>query len=372
MRGTRGLVMTAEDNTGSVGQSSAPTRKDSVQPRSVSACVTTATSPAVMGMARTRLRRGRCQAFWSISSSTSSPSRNRIRTRAITARPCTKPEVGSKSSTSSPPSPRMKPATTNAAVRDRKLRRARPATSAPAISRRPKTATGSSRKSTPAAIGGTGETVAGTPGSDTVGKAGYREQRLRRALARFLSAAAVCAALPAAASAAELPRAQTLSSGWEVRAQAAAPAPPQPPPPFEGQPEGAPAAQPTAAPGGRASQTAAQLVPRDRAERLQHQGGGVGVRRIRAPLPAALQGPAHAPRLPLADPLRERPPRSDRRPQRPPARPQQRPLHAVHLRGARPSPEPHEPAPRGGGQPQGPAPARGLVELGRDRAARSR
>src|ERR687895_1123498 len=107
-------------------------------------------------MARTRLRSGRCQAFWSISSSTSSP-----------------------------PWPRMKPATTKAAVRDRTLRRARPATSAPAISRRPKTATGSSRKSTPAAIGGTGETVAGDTGSDTVG---YREQRLRRGLARYGSA----------------------------------------------------------------------------------------------------------------------------------------------------------------------------------------
>jgi hypothetical protein len=48
------------------------------------------------------------------------------------------------------------------------------------------------------------------------------------------------AALPPAAVAAELPRAQTLSAGWEVRGQAAQPAPPQPAPPFEGQPEGVP------------------------------------------------------------------------------------------------------------------------------------
>ncbi|MGH2804121.1 MAG: glycoside hydrolase family 2 protein, partial [Thermoleophilaceae bacterium] len=47
------------------------------------------------------------------------------------------------------------------------------------------------------------------------------------------------AALPSAA-AAELPRARTLSSGWEMRGQRAEPAPPQPPPPVEGQPEDAP------------------------------------------------------------------------------------------------------------------------------------
>jgi hypothetical protein len=50
-------------------------------------------------------------------------------------------------------------------------------------------------------------------------------------------AAAASAALPTAAVAAELPRGQTLSSGWEVRGQPAEPAPPQPPPPVEGQPE---------------------------------------------------------------------------------------------------------------------------------------
>jgi beta-galactosidase/beta-glucuronidase len=60
---------------------------------------------------------------------------------------------------------------------------------------------------------------------------------------------AAFALLPSAAAAAELPRAQTLSTGWEVRAQPAAPAPPQPPPPFEGQPEGTPAATERSAPG---------------------------------------------------------------------------------------------------------------------------
>jgi beta-galactosidase/beta-glucuronidase len=90
---------------------------------------------------------------------------------------------------------------------------------------------------------------------------GYRGQRLSRGLARYVAAIAAFAALPAAAAAAELPRAQALSSGWEMRAQAAAPAPPQAPPPFEGQPEGTPAAQPTTAPGARATRAPAQWSP---------------------------------------------------------------------------------------------------------------
>ena len=78
-------MTTADDSTGSVGESSAPRRNDSVQSRSVSACVTTATSAAVSGMAKTSLRSGRCQSSWSSSASTSRPSRNRIRISATTA-----------------------------------------------------------------------------------------------------------------------------------------------------------------------------------------------------------------------------------------------------------------------------------------------
>ena len=55
-------MTTVEESTGSVGDSSAPTRNDSVQPRSVSACVATATSTAVSGIASTSLRSGRCHA----------------------------------------------------------------------------------------------------------------------------------------------------------------------------------------------------------------------------------------------------------------------------------------------------------------------
>jgi hypothetical protein len=47
---------------------------------------------------------------------------------ATTARSSTNPERGSNSRTSSPPSPRTNPATTNTAVRERKLRLATPAT----------------------------------------------------------------------------------------------------------------------------------------------------------------------------------------------------------------------------------------------------
>ena len=143
-RGTRGLVTTDDDSTGSVGESSAPSRNASVQPRSVSALVASATSTAVSGMASTSLRAGRCQAVWSISASTSSPSRNRMTTRATTASVATKPPRGSKVRTSRPPSPSTKPATTNSAVSDTKLRRATPASRAPTISSAPNTARTSS------------------------------------------------------------------------------------------------------------------------------------------------------------------------------------------------------------------------------------
>src|SRR5437867_8824740 len=58
MRGTRGFVTTLDDSTGSVGDRSAPTRRDSVQLRSVSALVTHATDTHVKGIASTSLRRG--------------------------------------------------------------------------------------------------------------------------------------------------------------------------------------------------------------------------------------------------------------------------------------------------------------------------
>ena len=101
MRGTRGFVTTLEDSTGSVGESSAPSRNACVHVRSVSACAATAMIAAVIGIASTSLRSGGRHAFCSISASTSRPSRNRISTSAVSARSSTKPERGSKSSTPS-------------------------------------------------------------------------------------------------------------------------------------------------------------------------------------------------------------------------------------------------------------------------------
>jgi beta-galactosidase/beta-glucuronidase len=80
---------------------------------------------------------------------------------------------------------------------------------------------------------------------------------VRRALFVF----AAFAALPSAAVAAELPRAQTLTSGWQMRGQPSQPAPPQPPPPLEGQPEGVQGEQPAVSP----------ASPRGRAVRAQSQ-----------------------------------------------------------------------------------------------------
>ena len=86
MAGTRGLVTTLDDRTGSVGESSAPSRNDSGPVRSVSTCAPTATITAVSGIASTSLRSGRRQCCWSISPSTSRPSRNKITIRATMAR----------------------------------------------------------------------------------------------------------------------------------------------------------------------------------------------------------------------------------------------------------------------------------------------
>ena len=95
IRGTRGLVTTLDERTGSVGDSSTPTRKASVHVRSVTALVARATIAAVIGMPSTSLRNGRCHAFCSISASTSRPSRNRISTSAVIARSRTNAERGS-------------------------------------------------------------------------------------------------------------------------------------------------------------------------------------------------------------------------------------------------------------------------------------
>src|SRR3954469_25817426 len=99
-------------------------------------------------MATISLRSGRRHSRCSISASTSSPSRNRITISATTARSCTNSDRGSISSTSSPPSPRRNPATTNTAVRDRNERWASPDASAPAMSSPPRIRVAASKSAT--------------------------------------------------------------------------------------------------------------------------------------------------------------------------------------------------------------------------------
>ena len=118
--GTRGLVTTLEESTGSVGESSAPTRKDCVQSRSVRAWVASATMAAVIGIASTSLRSGRRHAA---GASRRRPRARRGRgSRRARRWPARRrsPTSASKSSTSRPPSPSTKPASTNSAVSDRK------------------------------------------------------------------------------------------------------------------------------------------------------------------------------------------------------------------------------------------------------------
>ncbi len=152
IRGTRGFVTTLDESTGSVGDSSAPTRKLSAQPSPVSQCVATATITHVSGIATTSLRSGSRHAFCSISASTSRPSRNRITISATSARSCTKPERGSMSSTPNPPSPSRKPASTKTAVSDRNERWASPDASAPSISSPPRMSAATSKPASASSV----------------------------------------------------------------------------------------------------------------------------------------------------------------------------------------------------------------------------
>src|SRR3954469_16782810 len=138
-RGTRGFVTTLDDSTGSVGDSSAPSRNASVHDRSVNAAAATAMIAAVIGIATTSTRSGRCHSRRSISPSTSRPSRNRITTSATVASTDMNPLVASKRSTCSPPCPSTAPTSTKTAVSDSIDRRATPDTSAPPTSSAPRT-----------------------------------------------------------------------------------------------------------------------------------------------------------------------------------------------------------------------------------------
>ena len=113
-RGTRGLVTTEEESTGSVGESSAPSRHDSSQPSPTIQCAATATIDA-----GDRHRRARACAAAGATRAGASRPRPRAR-RGTGSRPARRspgrartPSAAPKSSTSRPPSPSTKPATTN-------------------------------------------------------------------------------------------------------------------------------------------------------------------------------------------------------------------------------------------------------------------
>ena len=170
-RGTRGFVITAEESTGSVGESRAPTRNDSVQSRSVSAWVASGHEHA-----RERHREDEL------------PEREvprLLKHLLLHLEPVAEQDQDQRHHREAlhelprrvelehlePPSPSTKPATTKAAVRDRKPR-ASPEMSAPPTSSTPKTASGASRNSTPAASGGTGELC-----QTTIAPSGYGDGR---------------------------------------------------------------------------------------------------------------------------------------------------------------------------------------------------
>ena len=139
MRGTRGLVTTLEESTGSVGDSSAPTRNASVQVRSVSALRRRARrSRAVIGIATTSLRSGRCHArlqhlgldLEPVAEEDHDRARRR-RGRATKRRPRVDVEHAEAALRRA-----RSPASTKTAVSDRNERRARPDSSAPADQQR--------------------------------------------------------------------------------------------------------------------------------------------------------------------------------------------------------------------------------------------
>ena len=108
---------------------------------------------------------------------------------------------------------------------------------------------------------------------------------MRRPRVLVASGVALAAAALAAPALAAPPRELTLSSGWEVRVAAAAPAEPQPPPPEETAPEGAGPALPATA-AGVAAQAPGEWQADHRAERVRHARAAIALSGPGAALPA--------------------------------------------------------------------------------------
>ena len=305
-RGTRGFVTTVEDSTGSVGESRAPSRNDSVQPRSVSACVASATSTRGERHRQHELAERQVPGPLEHLRLHLEPVAEQDQDQRHDRERLTNPDRGSRSSTSSPPSPSTKPATTNAAVSERKLRRARPGDERPQHEQH---AEDRERR---------------LEGVDHGERAAARRHSVRRRR-RFSYPDAPDAprshAVLTGVLARGLRRARRRARGAAARAYRcrragrcastpAAPAPPQPAPPEETAPEGDGAARRPPRRPGRAAQArradwqadAACRACSTRARSPSLYPGSV--RRYRVDF----TGPRDPARVPLADRLRERPP----------------------------------------------------------------
>ena len=215
--------------------------------------------------------------------------------------PWTKPEVGSRSSTPRPPSPEQE-------ARDHERRGEREeAAPGEAGHQRPahqQHAEDGERRLEGLDPGGERgharrQRLASTrPAASRAFKSGYAERPMRARSPRSASLPVLLAAAPAAGGAA--PRRARSRTGWEVRAEPAAPAPPQAAPPEEtapdghdpGGPAGCPAARAAREPGDwRAARVPSVFDPRALAALYPGQ---------RAALPGALRRARDAARLPLA------------------------------------------------------------------------
>ena len=136
MRGTRGLVTTLEESTGSVGESSAPSRNDSAHDSEVSACAASATRTPVIGIAEHELAQRQPPRALQHLALDLEPVAEQDHDQGDRPRgPVYERTAGVEvRCTFSPPSPSTKPATTNSAASERNDRCATPDSSAPRTS----------------------------------------------------------------------------------------------------------------------------------------------------------------------------------------------------------------------------------------------
>ena len=147
-RGTRGLVTTLEESTGSVGDSSAPSRNDSVHDRSVSAWATSATSAPVIGIAERELAHRQPPRLLQHLGLDLEPVAEQDHDQRDRGELLDEPGLGVELEHAEAALAEHEPATTKTAVIDRKLRCATPEARAPTISSAPKTSAAASKSVT--------------------------------------------------------------------------------------------------------------------------------------------------------------------------------------------------------------------------------